>query len=414
MATSTGHVYPYGNAVFYGSPYASGLRLANVVALAAAPGGAGYWVLTAQGRVLAYGSVVAAGSITTAQLRDTTAVAMTATPDGRGYWVLTARGSVWPFGDAPRLGGVPIVTHSTDHAVGISVDPTGRGYWIATRNGHVFAFGDAPQLGSPSTDGLPRTTTLAILDGSAGYGYWALTATWGFAVTSYGQAPTFGRYWCDSRPLVGAPVAFSGNVYAYGLWIATTTGHVFTCSMNPGELSTIAFHGSPYASGIRNQRTVAIAAVPGPGDSAEVVQPCVAADLALSAGPVAPVQAGTPTDVSLVNTSGVPCSIQGALTADATLADGSREAIPVESAFDTTDVTILGSARNPEMGVAEFWVLVRVTVRGDTTGCPLSTGFALTISSVGTALILPDYQVPVCGAAADLSIQFDAENVSEL
>ena len=63
VATSTGHVYQFGSAQFYGSPFASGIPVgSSVVGIAATPDSHGYWVLTATGNIYQFGSAPAEGS----------------------------------------------------------------------------------------------------------------------------------------------------------------------------------------------------------------------------------------------------------------------------------------------------------------------------------------------------------------
>ena len=69
-----------------------------VVAAAATPDGAGYWLVTSVGQVMAFGDAVSYGSITTPIRAHV--VAMVATTDGKGYWIACSTGGVFNFGDA--------------------------------------------------------------------------------------------------------------------------------------------------------------------------------------------------------------------------------------------------------------------------------------------------------------------------
>jgi hypothetical protein len=102
LATSTGNVYTFGDAPYYGAPGNQGLPVTSAVRT---PDGAGYWILLADGTVYSYGdaryfgSAIGLGGINAA-------AAIFATGDGGGYWVTTANGAVNTFGDAPNDGGM--------------------------------------------------------------------------------------------------------------------------------------------------------------------------------------------------------------------------------------------------------------------------------------------------------------------
>ena len=52
LATSTGNVYTFGDALYYGAPGNQGSAVTSAVRT---PNGAGYWVLLSSGSVYAYG-----------------------------------------------------------------------------------------------------------------------------------------------------------------------------------------------------------------------------------------------------------------------------------------------------------------------------------------------------------------------
>ena len=135
----------------------SGMRTsrARVPASAAATGravsvmpdssGNGYWLVTSTGNVYPfgdapnYGSPGPKGTVTSA----------VRTPDGKGYWVLFSDGVVKGFGDAADLGSlVPSIAGQDNPASAIFATADGHGYWVATGNGAVFRFGNAPNDGS--------------------------------------------------------------------------------------------------------------------------------------------------------------------------------------------------------------------------------------------------------------------------
>jgi cell wall-associated NlpC family hydrolase len=137
LVSSTGGVYSFGDARFYGSarPGSSGV----VVAIAAAPGGGGYWLVSSVGRVLCFGDATYHGS---AAAPGQVIVGFAPTPDGRGYWLATARGGVISFGDAHARGSA-LGAGSRGSFIGIAAEHNGNGYWFANSAGTSFGFGSA-------------------------------------------------------------------------------------------------------------------------------------------------------------------------------------------------------------------------------------------------------------------------------
>jgi hypothetical protein len=140
IADSTGDVYTFGDAGFYGS-------LPSVLGSAA--------VLAPQDVVTGHPATIPVTGFAT-------------TPDGRGYWMASTDGSVYAFGDAQFYGSLPslgltatpvsIIGYSRPSTVGVSIPLStvstlvrtndGAGYWLSALDGGVFAFGDARYLGS--------------------------------------------------------------------------------------------------------------------------------------------------------------------------------------------------------------------------------------------------------------------------
>ena len=138
----------------------------------------GYWVVSSNGTVHGVG----APFLGQPKIRPggwgqyPAAVAIAAAPGATGYYVLRANGAVDAFGTKGQgsLAGhlhygatAPVV------AVAIAVDPTTGGYWIATSTGNVADF-NAPKDGSPAAsthgeyNGVP-VTALAAAPGGTGY-----------------------------------------------------------------------------------------------------------------------------------------------------------------------------------------------------------------------------------------------------
>ena len=68
--------------------------------------------------------------------------AMAASPGGRGYWLTASDGGVFAFGDASFEGGAVDVA-LTSPVTGIAATPDGGGYWLVLATGRVLGFGNA-------------------------------------------------------------------------------------------------------------------------------------------------------------------------------------------------------------------------------------------------------------------------------
>ena len=99
--TTTGSVYTFGDAPYFGGPGPQSVPVASAVRT---PDGRGYWILFANGAVYAYGDATSYGSPAGQFGGLNPASAIFATADGGGYWVASADGSVESFGDAPNDG----------------------------------------------------------------------------------------------------------------------------------------------------------------------------------------------------------------------------------------------------------------------------------------------------------------------
>ena len=74
-------------------------------------------------------------------------VAMAATPDDAGYWLLASDGGIFAFGDAVFYGSTGGI-HLNKPIVAMSPTPDGAGYWLVASDGGIFSFGDASFYGS--------------------------------------------------------------------------------------------------------------------------------------------------------------------------------------------------------------------------------------------------------------------------
>ena len=73
-------------------------------------------------------------------------VAMAAEPGGGGYWEVASDGGIFSFGNARFYGSMG--GRRLDDRCGIAPTPDGGGYWEVASDGGVFAFGDARFYGS--------------------------------------------------------------------------------------------------------------------------------------------------------------------------------------------------------------------------------------------------------------------------
>ena len=193
---ASGAVFAYGDAKNYGSVkhYAPARPVAGIVAT---PTGRGYWVLSGHGGVFSFGNAHYYGSLGKSRL-SASVVCMAATPDGHGYWLVTANGHVYTYGDA-RFYGSLSADYPKIAVRGIAPTPSGRGYWLATTSGHVYSFGTARYHGAMAVSlrtkrGTSRTTSSpitlsAIATAAGGRGYWLLASNG--TVHGYGSAPDF-------------------------------------------------------------------------------------------------------------------------------------------------------------------------------------------------------------------------------
>ncbi|MGH9104829.1 MAG: hypothetical protein ACRDZX_03140 [Acidimicrobiales bacterium] len=148
LVSSTGGVYEFGDARFYGS--AGLLALGRpIVAMAATPDGGGYWLVASDGGIFAYGDARYYGS-TGAMHLNKPIVGIASTPDGDGYWLVTSDGGIFAYGDAGYFGSAG-GQKLAGPVTGMAATPDGRGYWLVDAKGAVFAYGDAPNRGHASS-----------------------------------------------------------------------------------------------------------------------------------------------------------------------------------------------------------------------------------------------------------------------
>jgi sugar lactone lactonase YvrE len=198
-----GGVFAYGDALFNGSVPALGVKVTNIVGMAADTATGGYWLVGSDGGVYAFDAPFV-GSVPGLGQHVTDVVGIAPTTDGGGYYVATSTGAIYAFGDAKYQGGANATAHLNAPVVGISVDSATGGYWLASSDGGVYAFG-APFEGSAGGTKLdgPVVGISATTDGS---GYYLVAADGG--VSSY-NAPFLGSMGGKrlNAPMVGMALA---------------------------------------------------------------------------------------------------------------------------------------------------------------------------------------------------------------
>ena len=130
--------------------------------------------------VTAHGAVPALGAATGLQLREPI-VAIAATPDGAGYWLAAADGGVFAFGDAPYLGSAAPL-HLRRPIVGITVD----------QNGWSSASTPKPPHGPAGPGSSPTSTGTSGTGGTTGSGNGSTSTTGSGSAGSTGASGSSG------------------------------------------------------------------------------------------------------------------------------------------------------------------------------------------------------------------------------
>ncbi len=229
VASSTGGVYPFGDAHSYGSMSGRALN-APVVGLAATPTGHGYWLVSSDGGIFNFGDAGFFGSTGALRL-NAPIVGMAATPSGQGYWLVASDGGIFSYGDA-RFSGSTGSLRLNQPVVGMAAAPSGQGYWLVASDGGIFSYGDARFSGSTGSLRLNQPV-VGMAATPSGQGYWLVASDGG--IFSYGDARFSGSTGSLrlNQPIVGMAAAPAGG----GYWLAAADGGVFT-------FGTAVFDGS--------------------------------------------------------------------------------------------------------------------------------------------------------------------------
>jgi len=209
LVAADGGVFTFGDAEFFGSAGATGVR--DVVGMARTPSGNGYWLATRSGRVFGYGEATGlpgGRSGVVAIVRDAVGLGYTlvygdggvvgaAGRTAGGHWTVTAAGVVAGVGGAPHLGDLRGVRLNAP-IVGIAGAPGGGGYWLVGRDGGIFSFGTARFYGS--TGNLRLNQPIVGMASSPGAGYWFVAGDGGVFTFSPSSAPPPSTSGCTMFP----------------------------------------------------------------------------------------------------------------------------------------------------------------------------------------------------------------------
>ncbi len=220
VASSTGGVYPFGDARSYGSMSGRALN-APVVGLAATPSGHGYWLVSSDGGVFNFGDAGFFGSTGALRL-NAPVVGLAATPSGLGYWLVASDGGIFGYGDAVFRGSAGSL-RLNQPVVGLAATPSGQGYWLVASDGGIFGYGDAVFRGSTGSLRLNQPV-VGMAATPTGQGYWLVASDGG--IFGYGDAVFRGSTGSLrlNQPIVSMAAAPAGG----GYWLAAADGGVFT------------------------------------------------------------------------------------------------------------------------------------------------------------------------------------------
>jgi IPT/TIG domain len=274
VASNTGRVEPFGDAVWRGDVAGSTLNQ-PIVGMAATPNGGGYWLDASDGGIFTFGNAQFWGSTGSLHLNKPV-VGMAPTHDGKGYWLVAADGGIFAFGDATYEGSMGSHTLN-EPIVGMTPTHDGLGYWLVASDGGIFAFGDASFEGSLGSD-PPASAIVNMTPTPDNNGYWLVsddgTVFW------FGDAGHEGSL--KGWP---GPASSMASASAGGYWVLTSDGAVH-------PFGDATDHGSPAtgpkttaASSPRPPPTQATAAVAS-GSRAAPVDPGVSLNITTTASSV--------------------------------------------------------------------------------------------------------------------------------
>jgi len=247
LATSTGGIYPFGDAQNYGDMSKANLN-APIVSVQASADGYGYYLLGGDGGIFSFGDAQFFGS-TGALPLNAPVISMAPTIDGGGYWLVAGDGGIFSFGDAEFFGSTGSLPLNKP-IVGMAETPDEGGYWLVASDGGIFAFGDAGFYGS--TGALHLNKPIVGMEPTPdGGGYWLVASDGG--IFAFGDAGFYGS--TGSLDLVRPIVGMAASPDGLGYWLAASDGGIF----NGGDAP---FLGGLGGTGIENVIGIAGTAPP--------------------------------------------------------------------------------------------------------------------------------------------------------
>jgi L,D-peptidoglycan transpeptidase YkuD (ErfK/YbiS/YcfS/YnhG family) len=232
IASSTGAVYPFGDAHTFGSMAGGGLN-APIVGMTTTADSGGYWLVASDGGIFSFGDAPFEGSAGALRL-NAPIVGMAATRDGGGYWLVASDGGIFTYGDA-RFYGSTGSLRLNQPVVGLATTPDGGGYWLVASDGGIFSYGDARFYGSTGSLQLNQPVVGMAASGD-GAGYWLVAADGG--IFDYGDAPFWGS--TGGLRLNQPVVGLAPDPAAAGYWMVASDGGVFSLGAAPFDGSAAA------------------------------------------------------------------------------------------------------------------------------------------------------------------------------
>ncbi len=224
------------------------LPVGEAAGLAADPDGGGYWLASTGGGVVACGTSTFYGSLPVEQKTPSAPiVAITAATGGNGYYLLARDGAVYGFGPGATVSGSG--PPAAAPYVGMAVD---GGYWLVSADGGVFSFG-VPYRGSLPGLGIRVHDIVGIAADTTTEGYWLVGADGGvfsFRAPFRGSLPGLGVHVDDITAMTGGPgdvqdyylFGSDGGVFAFG------SGLTF-CGSAAGRISSPVVAAAVYPLG---------------------------------------------------------------------------------------------------------------------------------------------------------------------
>jgi cell wall-associated NlpC family hydrolase len=161
----------------------------EIVAVAATPSGAGYWLVGSDGGVFSFGDAQFKGSAANLRLNKPV-VDIVSTASGAGYWLIAADGGVFAYGDAQAPADNPLPGMQLNQPVVAGIRQGTSGLVLTAGDGGVFALGGAQFYGSANNLTLAKPVS-GIAATADDRGYW-LTARDG-GLFAYGNAGFYGN-----------------------------------------------------------------------------------------------------------------------------------------------------------------------------------------------------------------------------